>query len=897
MILLIVMGDASLPAQPASAEPASEGALPMVRCTAHPFSSAVFTTLRRPKIGLVLSGGGARGLSQAGVLLALEEAGIRPDLIVGTSIGGIIGGLYASGYTAGDLIRLIQETNWREHLTLTNQIQRENIFVDQKPSQDRSVFTLRFDGLRPVLPISVSNGQRLTSLLNEFLLQAPYHADNFDSLRIPFRAIATDLYSGDRMVFDHGDLVDVLRATSTIPVIYSPVIIDSLALVDGGLQSNLAVDVARANGCDIVIAVNTTSPMRTREQVTNPLETLDQVLNILMARDTREQIALADFVLEPVGRDILASDFDRVDSLVMLGYRTARSVAMRLGVALRERAKHAMPVIDTSTAVQTFRVVTHCAGRTATEEMMRIAPRALVTRLIEAAGSGRISDARWTPSTTGDTGWEVTITENPFIESLRISGTRSLPDTVINAVIAMHRGARWNRETVTGIGERLLQEYRREGWSLATITSVEFDTATGAMSMLVDEGRIDRIVLDGNTKTNAMVILREFPLREGDVFRIPQARRGMELISGLNLFNRVSFTVRNQDARTELHIEVEERSSQSLQVGTVLDNERNAQAIIELRDANLFGTGSELSGLLFAGFDNRRYHLRYSTSRLFYSNLNFTAIAYHDLRDFRTYDDKPGLPSDEFERVQTGSYRRSLIGGAATLGMYTGRFGTLNGTLRFEDQELQGLSGTQTPEKHRTVSLGLGTTIDTQDRFPYPTSGALVNIAYESAQMPLGSDISYTKLEMTYEGWITSANRVWTIHPRVRFGYADKTLPRTEEFHLGGIDSFFGLRENMYSGRQLFVGSLELRALLPIRIFFDTFLSLRYDIGRAWVLPEEITFSDLMHGVGLSLGLDTPIGPADFGLGRAFLFPRSDVSATVRTSPVYLYFSIGVGVQ
>ncbi|MBR9977365.1 MAG: patatin-like phospholipase family protein, partial [Bacteroidetes bacterium] len=278
----------------------------------------------QPHLGLVLSGGGARGLAQIGLLRALEEAGIRPDLIVGTSIGSIIGGLYASGYNARRLQHTIRDIEWNKIMRMHDAADRNFLSLDHKPISDRSILTLRFDGLQPILPQAVSNGQRLTNLLNELTLQALYHADDFDHLGIPFRAVATDLHSGKSVTLSSGGLAECMRASSTLPVMYSPVVRDSLLLVDGGLLANIPVNVARAEGCEYILAVNTTSPLRDSDQLNTAFDVIDQVFNIVMIPPGEEQLAQADMVIAPDLRHVDGMDFSIADSLIAIGYASAK---------------------------------------------------------------------------------------------------------------------------------------------------------------------------------------------------------------------------------------------------------------------------------------------------------------------------------------------------------------------------------------------------------------------------------------------------------------------------------------------------------------------------------------------------------------------------------------------
>jgi NTE family protein len=150
-----------------------------------------------PKTSFVLSGGGARGVAQIGILKRFEEYGIKPDQIVGTSIGAIIGGLYASGYNSSEIIEIIEKADWDEIFALSETEDREDLFLDQKMENDKYLVDLRFSSFKFVVPRSISLGNKFNLFLKELFWDAIYHPQNgFDDLKIPFRAIATDLVTG-----------------------------------------------------------------------------------------------------------------------------------------------------------------------------------------------------------------------------------------------------------------------------------------------------------------------------------------------------------------------------------------------------------------------------------------------------------------------------------------------------------------------------------------------------------------------------------------------------------------------------------------------------------------------------------------------------------------------------
>ncbi|MAT40056.1 MAG: hypothetical protein CL946_10685 [Ectothiorhodospiraceae bacterium] len=858
-------------------------ALPTEITHAAPFSDELFAAPAKPKIGLVLTGGGARGLSQIGVLQALQEAGIEPNCIVGTSIGSIIGGLYAGGYSIDRLKSTASSLDWRILMRLSDETSREYIAIDQRPSNDRSIFTLRFDGLKPVLPIAVSNGQNLTNILNELALQGIYHERSFDRLRVPYRAISTDLYSGSRVVLSSGSLAEAMRASATVPVLYSPVMIDSMALVDGGLRSNIPTDVARAIGCDIVIVVNTVSKLRTKEEIANPLQTLDQVLNIVMDHSYEAQLADADFVVNPVPDGIQSTEFELSDSLVSMGYSTMKAKIPELKAAI---TRLLFKDID-----RLFERVNYGAQNGGSTPPSRL-PEEVKTRMVESL----LKDGVKSLTLGSFDGQTLKIQEelHPRIKRIVIEGIDRSGGHDYPQSFKPDSTLRYCAAGIKKICEQLLSGYRSQGYSLATVEEIDFDPADGALHLFLDDGRIGRILVEGNTRTDPVVILREFPIAEGEVFTIRDARTGLENISGLNLFHHVDFEIRETDSLPTLVLQVEERSAYTLQFGLHINNERNAQLLTELRDANFFGTGSDLSILFFGGVLNQTYRLRYTTNRLLYTDLRLDAEAYYDTYEYKQYVEVGGLPGNQFDRDVRDTYDRTVYGAKSSVGYYIERFGLVTGGIRYEQQRVEFDDEERARERHRLVAISVGTTIDTQDKQPYPSEGVYMEAQYTSAQTSLGSEVAFSKFSFQYDLFVSGIDDRLTFHPRVLFGSGDNTMPMAEEFRLGGMRTFYGARENEYTGRQMFLGSFEIRYLLPVQFLFESYASVRYDLGRTWETPESIKFEALRHGVGFALGLDTPIGPADFAIGKSFYF-QDNIDFPIVLGSTYLYFSIGVG--
>ncbi len=281
--------------------------------------------VERLKIGLALSGGGARGGAHVGILKALEELDVEIDYIAGTSMGAIIGGLYASGYSAEEIEHILIDTDWKK--AMTDKPARKDRTMRKKELENQFLIPYRvgFNKGKLQLPLGAIEGQHLNQLFHKMLLPV-VGINQFDQLPIPFRAVATDLVTGEAVVLSSGSLPDTLRASMSVPGIFAPVRIDGRLLVDGGMSNNLPVNVVREMGADIVIAADISSPLLKEEQLTSILSVTEQLTNFLTRRTTERQIKSlgpGDVLIVPELGNFSSTDFEAADDIVHLGYEAA----------------------------------------------------------------------------------------------------------------------------------------------------------------------------------------------------------------------------------------------------------------------------------------------------------------------------------------------------------------------------------------------------------------------------------------------------------------------------------------------------------------------------------------------------------------------------------------------
>jgi len=337
----------------------------------------------RPKVGLVLSGGGAKGLAHIGVLKVLEEAGLPIDYVVGTSIGSIVGGIYALGYNADEMDSLVRAQDW--NLLMRDQITRKKVSYAFKEDNDRYLFTLPFwnpknlsdetqvapganKGLLRNIPAAVVEGQHLDQLFTK--LSVGYQDDiDFNTLPIPFACVAVDLNTKEEVVWHRGSIVTAIRSSMSIPGYFAPVRVGDKYLVDGGMLNNLPVDVVKQMGADYVVTIDLHHFKKVKEETDQTIpEMVGTMLSIMNGEKYQAGRAASDILIEPNTSAYGVLDFDEysVNALVDSGMVAAQRVLPQLQSLIehlktypdsdRKRPKHAINLDQDSVRVDQIEI-------------------------------------------------------------------------------------------------------------------------------------------------------------------------------------------------------------------------------------------------------------------------------------------------------------------------------------------------------------------------------------------------------------------------------------------------------------------------------------------------------------------------------------------------------------
>lgn len=786
---------------------------------------------QQSRLAVVLTGGGARGITQIGVLRVLERNGIVPDVVVGSSFGAIIGGLYAAGYSPDSIAGIMRSIDWEEVTSIGTDMRREYQFYGQKEENDRSLLTLRFRNFSFITPTALGGSARFTSALQLLLWGSPYNTVTaFDDLRMRLRVVATDLGTGRPVILDRGNLATAMRASATFPLRYAPVMWGrDTILVDGGLVANIPVEAARAFRPAAIIVINTTSDLAPVAELLTPWAIADQALSAAMKQRDSMLLAEARIVITPELSGIGTFDFADVDRLIALGEAAA--------------------------------------------ERMLPALRNVTSAIVETDGSSK-----------DDTGGSRLIRA---IEQWNSNGLDTLPN--VRTLLESLMGTDWTDDARRAVVPRITGMLHDAGYTFASVRNLDYDGTSQTLRMTLDDGRINRITVDGRDQLRTSDVLREVAVRRGDTRSAEKLQRTLENMNASDIIADASIRVSRDTIGTRIDLIGRDAGNQLLRIGARVDNERYTQGSVDLVHENLFATGARvvLRGALSERIGNVSASLELPRIR---STLWTASVrGYSSFRNVWIYQNKPGRPVDSPVPQRVGEFSEDRYGVRASAGRQLERNGVILGEFRYEQQRYRDLNAETLPLYQPLATLRGVARWDDRDAISFPTRGRQIDLTFESSILSLSNSLSFTKFTASASTSLQLGDVVIT--PSGLVGAADLTLPSAELFSLGGEDLFYGWREDQQRGRQIAVANLEARWKMPFQIFFDTYVAVRYDIGAVWERPDKIRVAEMNHGLGLRVGLDTPVGPAQFSVGRSFFFLTN--TSDVAWGPVLFYFSIG----
>jgi NTE family protein len=822
----------------------------------------------RAQVAMALSGGGARGLATIGLLKAFEENGIAVSAIAGTSMGGIIGGLYACGYSPDDLEHLMDSVDFSS--LFSNRPVRSSVLPSRRAESDRHLLTIRFDGIRPSFPQALIGGQKLTSLLSRLTIKPCYLAgSDFTKLPIPFKATATDIISGRPVILSSGSLSEAMRATMAFPLAITGVERDGQLLMDGGMLYPLPVEIAAGmvDSTILIVGVNTSSPLEGAEQLITPVDIAGQVTTIMTSDKLQREIAMTDITVAPVSSTYSSTDFKHCRKIIQGGYEAGKAITDSIVVLYQRRQEElkirsatyrpdSVDIICPDTALaklvraaeldrqftegeltERLKAIARWSGVFQVRAVFDNLPAPMAERIGTVDGDVvDVTDSMAPDRTPIPVRLTVWVYPDPPLSNLTFNfyGNRLYDD------LTLVRACNFPDSTVSATNlrrslNRIVEMYRADGHDLADIRRVSIDPNTWRVDVVIDEALIVRMNVTDNARSKDWLIRSYFPLREGVPCSTDRAIRGLAELYGTDLFDQVSVDLKPSDQGALMTVSVKERKYTQVRLGWHWHDEYQSEEYVELVDDNIAGIGLESMAHAQYGRERSDYHTQFRLDRIFFSYLTARARFFYTSHNRNQY-----LPNGD---AQNMLYEQRW-GAAFYLGQHIARLGT-------DNRERFGLR-----------TLYFESLVETLDRVPFPRSGSKTVVELRLAGKLIGGETEFTRFTGSIEWYYTLAS-VLTIHPKASLGLSRRGLPFSEKFYLGGMDSFSGFRTNELSGDKFFLFNQEVRLNLPLRMY----LLGRWDIGDVYTGAEYIRIGSLRHGFGAALAYDSPIGPLEFGYG------------------------------
>ena len=443
------------------------------------------------------------------------------------------------------------------------------------------------------------------------------------------------------------------------------------------------------------------------------------------------------------------------------------------------------------------------------------------------------------------------VLENPVLRKVSFEDNTIFSDSALLERMSLNLPRMMNRKILQQNLDSVIAHYHDEGYTLAHVQEIRFDSAGGQLNIKINEGIVSRIELSGNKRTRNWMVMRNFPQKSGQPFNSAKVMSGLSNIYNTGLFEKVNFSTYPQDDRMVLQLKVKEQKFDIVRIGAHYNDEYRTEGFLQLVDANVFGVGNEVYTHFQYGDRRQIYRLNFKADRIFKTYLTYKLNVFYRLDGRKLFENHHTI----------GNFNQRGIGAFFSLGQHLFKLGTISVEARAENVKItDGIY----KDKYNIRSLTLRSLVDTFDKYSFPSRGKYHHLYLEMAGDILGGDLVYRKAYTSLESYFPLNQRV-NFHPKVAIGISDGTVPISEKFTLGGIDSFYGLFSEELKGDKMLLGSLGLR----FKFFRRWYWTLRYDTGKVWTTLESIKLKKLIHAFGSSLAVDTPVGPVELAYGVA----------------------------
>jgi predicted acylesterase/phospholipase RssA len=757
----------------------------------------------RPKIGLVLSGGGAKGFAHIGILGLIDSLQIPIDYIAGTSMGAIIGGFYAIGYNSYDLEQMAFRNDWDE--IFSDKPARQLLPYFQK--KDTGRFQLEFGvvGTKPVTPSALIYGQKVSLLLASFTF--PYERfNNFDDLPIPFRCVAVDLVTGNEVILKQGSLAKALRASMSIPTVFSPVEWGDSLLVDGGMVNNLPVNVVKAMGADLVIAVDVENPLLGQSKLTSALDIINQSITLLGLERKRANLDMVDVLIRPdiAGFSLLDFSDEKIRSIMDNGKQAAYQLLPEL-LKLKE--------------------ICHLP-------------------------------------TTVDSSHQIYQLKQNYIQDIQISGRFSIPFSELYESFELKHGDLFEPVAFKQKIAEIRMRYKIEKIEYQIIPEAK-DSIRVILRIQENNPPIINHISIANIKTLPFAfIYRLLGFKPGDVLNTEILNFNIMQMYGLGYFERLHYTIEPLgENKVNIALQIKELPTRKLRVGLRYDDLHQLVAIVNLQATNFPIAGLRMEHeLQFAGLKQYLFKVYYPSRALNFPVYPFFNFNYKDIPT-RIFDGNGN---------QVAEYRDLSVTLAGGIGLLFSRSLNAEICYEQEQMDFKPKIAVTDPvmfprwdDRLRKIHASLN--FDNLDDILLPRKGVLLKADFEASHRRLNSERNYARFSIALDLYHTPAKK-HTTRIYAFWGKGAYDLPNYKFFLQGRPEYFVGMKYGQLVGTEMGILRFDYRFMYKKDIFLKLIVNEAFNV-KYQLNAIHFDFHNLI-GYGIGVQLLSPIGPIEIIYAR-----------------------------
>ncbi|TFG97337.1 MAG: hypothetical protein E4H13_11105 [Calditrichales bacterium] len=758
---------------------------------------------QRPKVGLVLSGGGAKGLAHIGILKLLDSLLIPVDYIAGTSMGGIVGGLYAIGYSGIEIEELARSTSWPELFSDTPP--REYLSFQQKQNDSRYQIVFGLNGFTPVPPSGFIYGQTISLKFSALTLSAEY-IKNFDDFFIPFRCVAADLISGKEVVLKQGSLSKAMRATMSIPTIFSPVEWGDSLLVDGGVLNNLPVNVVREMGAEFIIAVDVGDYNTAPDELHSMLKVMEQTFNLPLQDHIEHQRSMSNLLIRPAIENFSASDFspEATEQIIHIGENAADKFIDALTIAKYQYNLH------------------------------RSGPQPEAIEL-----------------------------SRPRIYGISITGNSTIHFKELYQLIGIKPSDTFIREDFL---QRLAQLRASGRFESIDYEIRPIDTNVIRLNIRIqetNEPEIFGILVEGNERVPFKLIYNLLGFRPRDHLDINLLHQRIDELYGLGYFKTVDYEIIPvSENRVKVMIHVKEKPPNVLQIGFHYDNYYKLVGSIGLHFSNLLFPGLQMKTLLqFSGLINFDWRITYPMRAGIFNFFPYISLKFKDIPiQIYTWDGKAiAQYKDRSSSGGLGLQISLLRLGEIETG-YENENMSVEPNIAYPDPLMF-------PSWSPKLRYFYGyLTMDNRDDPILTRSGFFLKARYEFSNKSFGSALNFERYDIDINHH-TTFGKYHTIRIGGYYGWATKDIPVYKYFYTGGPNSFVGSDYQQMAASNLAYIRFDYRYEFKKDIFIK-FITNFGRVFRHDYPVENV--ANIIEGYAMGLKFLSIVGPIELMFSRGY---------------------------